>query len=188
MLNVFVIWLRESKINVSMPQRRREKTHPWIIWHSLPATGDGAPLTVLRGSGVTGDENGMLRLLSLWGLENPLREGEWDPSSPTSPPLLFSGSSGGRPPCTPRFRLSRPSTASCRLCSRPPFPSNNEDKSALSVSLCNPRPPPRPFRALRGELWAVGVLRERGGEGWEFGIRLCHAGGGVELQRTEREH
>lgn len=36
----------------------------------------------------------------------------------------------------------------------------------LSVSLWTPRPPPRPFRAPRGELWALGVLRERGGEGW----------------------
>lgn len=177
-----------------MSQRRKEKHHPWTIWHSLPAPGDGVPLTLLRGSGVMGDGNGngMLRLLLLWGLENPLREGEWEPSSPPSPPLLFSGSSGGSPPCTPRFRLSRPSMASSRLCSRPPFPSNNEDKSVLSVSLCNPRPPPRPFRAPRGELWALGVLRERGGEGWggygefwEFGIRSCHTGGGVELQRRE---
>lgn len=158
---------------------------------SLPAPGDGAPLSPLKGSGVIGDENGMLRLLPLWGLENPLREGDWEPSSPPSP-LLFSGSSGGRPPCPPRFRPSRPSTASSRLCSRLPFPNNNEDKSVLSVSLWTPTPPPRPFRAPRGELWALGVLRERGGEGWggygefwEFGVRSCHTEGGVELRKRK---
>lgn len=161
------------------------------MWDDLPAPGDWAPLSPLRGSGVMGDENGMLRLLPLCGLENPLREGECEPSSIPSPPLLFSGSNGGRPPCPPRFRLPRPSMASSRLCSRPPFPNNNEDKSAPSVAvLWTPRPPPRPLRAPRGELWAFGVLRERGGEGWggygefrEFGVRSCHTGGGVELQR-----
>lgn len=136
----------------------------------------------------------MLRLLPLCGLENPLRDGDWDPSSPPSPTLLFSGSSGGRTPSPPRFRLPRPSTASRRLCSRPPLPNNNEVNSVLSVSLRTPGPPPRPLRALRGELWALGVLRERGGEGWarygefrEFGVRSCHTGGGVELQRRRRK-
>lgn len=140
------------------------------------------------------DENGMLRLLPLWGLENPLTEGEWEPSSIPSPTFLFSGSSGGRPPCPPRFRLPRPSMASRRLCSRLPLPNNNEDKSVLFVSLWTPRPPPRPFRAPRGELWALGELSERGGEGWggygelrEFGVRSCHTGGGVELHGRKRE-
>lgn len=84
--------------------------------------------------------------------------------------------------------------ASSRLCSRPPFPNKTEDKSVLSVSLWAPRPPPRPLRPPLGELWALGVLRERGGEGWggygefrEFGVRSCHTGGGVELQKGKRE-
>lgn len=194
MLRCDIGWLMNAFffiINLREKEQMAQTETSFVNCQSLPAPGDGAPLIPLRESGVTGDENGMLRLLPLWGLENPLREGEWEPSSPTSPPLLFSGSSGGSPP---RFRLSRPSTASSRLWSSLPFPSNNEDKSVLSVSLCNPRPPLRLFRALWGELWALGVLRERGGEGWwwygefwEFGIRSCHTGGGVELQRTKRE-
>lgn len=129
-----------------------------------------------------GEEKGRLRLLPLRGLETPLREGEQESCSLPPLPLLFSGSSGGRPVCPPpRFRRSRPSTASSRLCSRPPFPSNNKDKSVLSVSPCNPRPPLRPLRAPRGELLATGVLRGRGGEDWGFGIRSCHRGGGVAL-------
>lgn len=134
------------------------------------------------------DEKGMLRLLPLRGLENPLREGEREPSSTPSPMRLFSGRRGARPPSPSMFRLPRPSMASRRLCSRLPFPSNNEDKSVLSVALREPGPPPRPFRGPRGELWALGVLRERGGEGWggygelrEFGVWSCHTGGGVEL-------
>lgn len=151
----------------------------WTLWDTLPPPGDGAPLTPLRGSGITEDENGMLRLLPLLGLENPLREGEREPRSLPSPPLLFSGSSGGRPP---KFRLSRPSMASSRLCSRLPLPSNNEEKSALSVTLWR-GPPPRSLRAPWGELWALGVLTERGDEGWEFGVWSCHIGRGVELGR-----
>lgn len=63
----------------------------------------------------------------------------------------------------PRSRLSRPSTASSRLGSRLPFPSN-KDKSVISVTPCNPRPLLRPLRAHWGELLAMGVLTERGGE------------------------
>lgn len=130
----------------------------------LPDPGDGAPLRALRESGVMGEGKGRLRLLPLRGLENPLRDGEWARSSLLPLPRLFSGSRGAGalgPP--PRLRLSSPSTASSRLCSRPPFPSNNKDKSVLSVSLCNPRPPLRPLTAPRGELLASGVLAERGG-------------------------
>lgn len=131
----------------------------------LPDPGEGAPPTPVGESGVMGEEKGRLRLLPLRGLEKPLREGERENCSLLSLPLLFWGSSGGRPLSPPpRFRLSRPSTASSRLCSRPPFPSN-KDKSVLSVSLCNPGPPLRPLRAPRGELLAIGVLTERGGEG-----------------------
>lgn len=160
------------------------------IEDSLPAPGDGAPLSPLRGSGVMGDEKGILRLLPLWGLENPLRDGERESSFP---PLLFSGSSGASPSSPRKFRLPSPSMASSRLWSSPPFPNNNEVKSVLSASLCTPVSPPRPFRAPRGELWALGLLRERGGEGWggygefrEFGVWSCHTGGGVELQRKRR--
>lgn len=152
------------------------------MWQGrIPAPGDGAPLSPLRGSGVTEDEKGMLRLLPLWGLEYPLSEGEREPNSPPSPPLLFSGSSGARPSSPSRLRLPRPSIASSRLSSRPPFPNNNEDRSVLSVPLQTPVGP-------RGELWALGELRDWGGEGWggygefmEFGVRSCHTGG-EELQ------
>lgn len=81
----------------------------------------------------------------------------------------------------PRSRLSRPSTASSRLGSRLPFPSN-KDKSVLSVTPCNPKPPLRPLRAPGRELLAMGVLTERGGEDRGLGI---HNGGGVALQRRE---
>lgn len=149
-------------------------------WKSIPGPdpGDGAPLAPLRESGVLGEEKGRLRLrlLPLRGLERPLKCGE-PRRSLLSLPRLFSGSSGGRalgPP--PRSRLSRPSTASSRLGSRLPFLSN-KDKSVLSVTPCNPRPPPW------GELLAMGVLTERGGEDRRLGI---HNGGGVALQRREK--
>lgn len=105
------------------------------MWDSLPAPGDEVPLIPLRGSGVMEDEKGMLRLLPLRGLEYPLSEGERELSSPPSPPLLFSGNSGARPSSPSRLKLPRPSIASSRLSSRPPFPNNNEDKSVLSVPL-----------------------------------------------------
>lgn len=132
----------------------------------LPAGGDAAPVTPLRESGVTGEEKGRLRLLLLLrGLENPLREGEWERSSLLSLPVLFSGSSGGVRFCPPpTFRLLRPSTASSRLCSRLPFPSKNKGKSLLFISLCNPRPPLRPLGAPWGELLALGVLTEKRGD------------------------
>lgn len=156
----------------------------------VPAPGDEAPLSPLNGSEVREDDIGMLMLLQLCGLENPLQEGDRDPSSPTSPVLLFSGSSGAIPASPPRFRFPRPSTASSRLCSRPPFPNdNNEDRSGLLVPLQPPELLPWPFWNPRGELWAFGEFRGRGGERWggygefqEFGVRLCHTGGGVELQ------
>lgn len=78
--------------------------------------------------------------------------------------------------------------ASRRLWSRPPFPNNSEVKSVLSASLQTPAPP---FRAPQGELWALGLLRARGGEGWggyrefrECGAWSWHTGG-LELQ-TEK--
>lgn len=153
---------------------------------SLPAPGEGAPLSPLRGSEVIEGEKVMLRLLLLWGLEKPLRDGEREPISP----LLFSGNMGTGPLSPPRFRLPRPSTASSRLCSRSPFPnSNKEDKSVLSVPLQTSKLPPRLFRGSRGELWAFGVRMVWGGEGWggygefrELGVRSCHTGGGVELE------
>lgn len=157
----------------------------------IPDPGDVAPLSPLRGSGVMDDEKGMLRLLPLWGLENPLSEGEREPTSLPSTTRLFSGSVGTKPPSTVRFRLPRPSMASSKLCSRSPFPS--KDKSVLSAPRWMPGLPPRPFRASRGELWAFGVLGSRGGEGWEgygelrelreFGVRSCQTGGGVELKK-----
>lgn len=151
------------------------------MWDCLPAPGDEAPLIPLRGSGVMEDEKGMLRLLPLRGLEYPLSEGERELSSPPSPPLFFSGNSGARPSSPNRLKLPRPSIASSRLSSRPPFPNNNEDKSVLSLPLWAPAGP-------WGELWALGELRDRGGDGWEgygefreFEVWSCHTGGGVEL-------
>lgn len=117
-----------------------------------------------------------LRLLPLLGLEKPLSDGEREPSSAgPSEGFLFSGSRGGSPPWPPRFRLSRLSrlsTASSRLCSRPapPLPSSSEDRSAPPGPLCAPGPPSEP---LGGELRALGVLRGEGEacrERWEFGI------------------
>lgn len=132
----------------------------------LPAGGEAAPVTPLRESGVTGEEKGRLRLLLLRGLESPLKEGEWERGSLLSLLLLLSGSSRGVAFCPPpTFRLLRPSTASSRLCSRLPFPSNNKGKSLLSISWCNPRPPLRPPRAPRGELQALGLLTEKRRDG-----------------------
>ena len=74
--------------------------------------------------------------------------------------------------------------ASKRLCSRSPFPNNREDKSGLSVPLRTLTPPAGLLRGPLGELWALGVLRERGGEGWG-GVRSCHTGGGVALRSKE---
>lgn len=161
---------------------------------SLPAPGEGAPLSPLKGSEVVEGEKEMLRLLLLWGLENPLRDGEWEPVSPASIPLLFSGNIGAGPLSPPRFRLPRSSTASSKLHSRSPFPNNNnEDKSVLSVPLQTSKVPARLFRGSRGELWAFGVRMVWGGEGWggygefrELGVRSSHTGGGVELEGVNK--
>lgn len=65
-------------------------------------------------------------------------------SSPTSSPLLFWGNSGG---CVPlKSRDSRPSIASSRLSSK--FSKSKREGGA------------------RGELWALGVESESGGEDW----------------------
>lgn len=139
----------------------------------LPAPGDQAPLTPLRWSGVD-DMVMRLRLLPLWGLEKPLSDGEREPSSACpSATLLFSGSRGGRPPWPWRFRLSRLSTASSRLSSRP-LASSSEDRSGLRWG------PGPPFEPPSGELRAED---EEWRERWEFGIWPWHTSG-VELQQN----
>ena len=159
-----------------------------LEWPSVPEyPGEEVRLSPLRGSG---EEKGILRLLPLWGLENPLG-GECECSSPPLLPVLFSGSSGGRPKSSgpwPKLkpRPPRPSMASNRLCSsRDPFPRGREDRLD-SPSPTSSSGAPRPVRPPRGELCDRGV-NCLGGKGdlRELGVLSAHAGGGVELKTRE---